>query len=56
MASFFGAEKAEYDLLHRDLHRSTVSVKTTDMKLGSWPTTRQFAGWRRALRLAVAGS
>ena len=26
------------------------------MKLGQWPTTLQFAGWRRALRLAVAGS
>ena len=33
-----------------------VRVKATDMKLGSWPTTLQFAGWRRALRLAVAGS
>ena len=26
------------------------------MKLGQWPTTQQFAGWRRDLRLAVAGS
>ena len=26
------------------------------MKLGQWPTTLQFAGWRRALHLAVAGS
>ena len=23
-----------------------ICVKTTDMKLGSWPTTLQFAGWR----------
>ena len=36
-------------------HR-VVRVKATDMKLGSWPTTLQFASWRRALRLAVAGS
>ena len=36
-------------------HR-VVRVKATDMKLGQWPTTLQFAGWRRALRLAVAGS
>ena len=33
-----------------------IRVKATDMKLGQWPTTLQFAGWRRALRLAVAGS
>ena len=25
-----------------------VRVKATDMKLGQWPTTLQFAGWRRA--------
>ena len=36
--------------------RRVVRVKATDMKLGQWPTTLQFAGWRRALRLAVAGS
>ena len=36
-------------------HR-VVRVKATDMKPGQWPTTLQFAGWRRALRLAVAGS
>ena len=36
-------------------HR-VIRVKATDMKLGQWPTTLQFAGWRRALRLAVAGS
>ena len=33
-----------------------VHVKATDMKLGQWPTTLQFAGWRRALQFAVAGS
>lgn len=37
------------------VHR-VVRVKATDKKLGSWPTTVQFAAWRRALRLAVAGS
>ena len=36
--------------------RHLVRVKATDMKLGQWPTTLQFAGWRRALRVAVAGS
>ena len=36
--------------------RRVVRVKATDMKLGQWPTTLQFAGWRRALRVAVSGS
>ena len=37
-------------------HHRVIRVKTTDIKLGSWQATLQFAGWRRALRLAVAGS
>ena len=35
--------------------RCVVRVKATDMKLRQWPTTLQFAGWCRALRLSIAG-
>ena len=31
-------------------------VKSTELKLGGWPTTIQFAAWRRALRASVAGA
>ena len=36
--------------------RRVVRVKATDIRLGQWLATLQFAGWRQALRLAVAGS
>ena len=31
-------------------------VKSTEFKLGGWPSTIQFAAWRRALRASVAGA
>ena len=31
-------------------------VKSRELKLGTWPTTIQFAAWRRALRASVAGA
>jgi hypothetical protein len=31
-------------------------VKSTELRLGAWPNTIQFAGWRRALRASVAGA
>ena len=48
--------KKERSLSRSTSQRRVIRVKATDMKLGQWPTTLQFAGWRRALRLAVAGS
>ena len=40
----------------RDRELAPYKVKSTELKLGAWPTTIQFASWRRALRAAVASA
>ena len=50
-------EKKQKKVAHsREKTPTPYRVKSTELRLGSWPTAVGFPAWRRALRIAVVGA